>query len=301
LADSEYIPKFLKAANAPEKNIEHFYDSKVTECIKEMGWEKTAKNKEYYGEVGARAVSLDAVDIGNKHYTIVATHNALQLRHYMQDHPDVKMQDIDPILKPTLLIITPDVSDGKSFCSLAIMIKDMFGENGNVLKIIVGDGLPVQYDTLYLTIKDNNLRSVFPLTPGLPQYHLCFFHTISLSITHVRAVNNIFQAFNLRMKKIIKILRRKGFQEYLNFKIRPLLKWRSMSTCDSMEDLIDQRVALETLLDAKEPPAPKPHLAKYEVVNGLAGVENELLMSVLFHMQDIDDVMQVCSSCYYYD
>jgi hypothetical protein len=87
----------------------------------------------------------------------------------------------------------------------------------------------------------------------------------------------------------------------LNFKIRPLLKWRSLSTCDSMEDLIDLRVGLETLLDAKEPPAPNPHLAKYEVVNGLAGVEDETLMSIIFYIHNIDDVMQVCSCCYCYD
>jgi hypothetical protein len=258
-----------------------------------MGWEKTEKNKEYYAEVGASAVTIDAVDIANKHYTIVATHNALQLRHFMQDHPGVKMRDINPILKPTLLLITPDVSDAKSFCSLAVLIMETLRESGNILKIIVGDGLPVQYNTLYLAVKENNLRSFFPLTKGLPQYHLCFFHTISLSVTHVREGNDIFQVFNQRMKRIIKILRRKGFQEYFSFKIRPLLKWRWLSTCDSMEDLIDLRLPLQRLLDADEPPVPKPHLAKFEVKNGLAGVGSEGLMIILSCMEDVDDVMQV--------
>ena len=290
LADSEYIPKLLKAAKIV--NIEQFYDTKVTECIKDMGWEKTAKNRQYYADIGARAVSMDSVDIGNKHYTIVVIHNALLLRNYMQDHPEAKIGDIDPRLKPTLLILTPDVSDGKSFCSLAYEIMDMFIEDGNALKIIVGDGLPVQYDTLYLTVKDNNLRSINPLFVGLPQYHLCFFHSISLAITHVRADNAVFQAFNLRMKKIIKILRRKGFQEYFKFKPRTLLKWRSLSTCDSMEDLIDLRLPLQTLLEADEPSLPKPHLAGFEVKNGLAGVDSEQLMCVISSMDDIDDVMQ---------
>jgi hypothetical protein len=293
LADSQYLPKFLEAAKILEVNFEHFYDTRVTECIKEMGWEKTKVNREYYAEVGVRAVTIDAVDIANKHFTVVVTQNALQLRHYIQDHPDAKMEDIDPILKPTLLLLTPDVSDGKSFCSLGFAIMDMFAEDGNVLKIIVGDGLPVQYDTLNLAVKDKNLRSIDPLARDLPQYHLCFFHTISINVTHVRAENDVFQAFNQRMKKIIKILRRKGFQEYLNFKMRPLLKWRSLSTCDSMEDLIDLCPRLQILLDADEPAAPKPHFMGFEMQNGLAGIGSERLMTVLSCMEDVDDVMQV--------
>lgn len=71
LCNSEYIPKFLKAFKTPETDIEKFYDSKVTKCVKEMGWEKTEKNKEYFAEVGSRGVSIDSVDIGNKRYTIV--------------------------------------------------------------------------------------------------------------------------------------------------------------------------------------------------------------------------------------
>jgi hypothetical protein len=293
LADSEYIPKLLQSWKTPESNIEHFYDSKVTECIKDMGWEKTAKNRMYFAEVGCNAVSIDSVDIGNKHLTIVVTHNALQLRHYLQDNIGAKMKDIDPVLKPSLLTITPDVSDGKSFCSLAFLIMDILAEEGNSLKIIVGDGLPVQYDTLYLGIKEHNLRSIHPMAKGLPQYHLCFFHTISLSVTRVRSYNDVFQAFNSRMKRIIKILRRKRFQEYLGFKIRPLLKWRSLSTCDSMEDLIDMRLPLQTLLNANEQPVAKQHLAGFEVQNGLAGLRSEELMCIVSNMDDVDDVMQV--------
>jgi hypothetical protein len=165
----------------------------------------------------------------------------------------------------------------------------MFAQNGNDLKIIVGDGLPVQYDTLYLAVREHNLRSIDPMAKGLPQYHLCFFHTVGL----VRAGNDVFQAFNQRMKRIIKILRRKGFQEYFGVKIRPLLKWRSLSTCDSMEDLIDLRPRLQALLEADDPPEPTPHLAGFEVQNVLAGLGSEQLMGIVSCMDDVDDVMQV--------
>jgi hypothetical protein len=68
----------------------------------------------------------------------------------MRDHPNAKKKDIDPFLEPPLLIITPDVSDGKSFCGLAILCMYTLAENGNALKTLVGDGLFVQYDTRFL-------------------------------------------------------------------------------------------------------------------------------------------------------
>jgi hypothetical protein len=46
LADSKYITEFLMASKTPVANIENFYDSKVIECIKQMGWEKSEKNNQ---------------------------------------------------------------------------------------------------------------------------------------------------------------------------------------------------------------------------------------------------------------
>jgi CTP:phosphocholine cytidylyltransferase-like protein len=45
-ADSEYILLFLEADRISKENVEYFYDSKVTECIKEMGWEKLKKKSQ---------------------------------------------------------------------------------------------------------------------------------------------------------------------------------------------------------------------------------------------------------------
>ena len=205
LADSQYVPKFLEAGKCPK--VETFYDTKVTESVKEMGWEKAKIDAQYCVEVGARCAAIDSVDIGNEHYTIAAIHNALQLRHYCQDHPEVKMEDIDPVLKPILFAITPDVSNAESFCSLAYYLMDKFAEIGLVLKMIIGDGLPVQHYTLHLSIKEGNLRSICPDLKGLPQYHLCLFHTAGLIVTHVRVANSVFVAFHQRMKRILKILR----------------------------------------------------------------------------------------------
>jgi hypothetical protein len=68
----------------------------------------------------------------------------------VQGHPDAEKENIDPFLKPPLLMITPDVSDGKSFCGLTCLCMDMLAENGNALETIVGDGPPVQYGILFL-------------------------------------------------------------------------------------------------------------------------------------------------------
>jgi hypothetical protein len=128
-SNSKYLPKFLKAVKAQE--IPTFYDKKVTDCVKNMGWEKDKCNTKYCSEVDTRAVTIDAVDIAGKHYTIAVTHNALQMRHFREDNPGVKSEDIPNVLKPTLFLITPDVADGKSFCSLGYVLMDKFDANNN--------------------------------------------------------------------------------------------------------------------------------------------------------------------------
>jgi hypothetical protein len=56
----------------------------------------------------------------------------------------VKIEDVNPILKPSLLMLTPDVSDARSFISLDVELQDLFLEKGRRLKLIVSDALPVQ-------------------------------------------------------------------------------------------------------------------------------------------------------------
>jgi hypothetical protein len=290
LSNSKYLPKFLKAVKAQETPT--FYDKKITDCIKAMGWEKYAMNGQYCGAVDTRAATIDAVDIAGKHYTVAVTHNALQLRHFLQDHPNVKGEDIPPVLKPTLFFITPDVSDAKSNCSFGYVIMDKFDANGNQLGIIVGDGLPVQKETFELAEKPNNLRSVDPQAKKLPQYHVCLFHSCGLSVTHARNDNAVFQVFTKKQKKIIKILNRKRMQEYFKLKIPLLLKWRPLSTCDSLETLLRLRQPLQTLLDVEDSPASK--IVPFEVANGLVGAGGEIVLKILYEMEDVEDALNVC-------
>ena len=124
----------------------------------------------------------------------------------------------------------------------------------------------------------------------------CFSaHTSEKRFSHACKQEDLDKKLNGQAEsdKITKILRRKRFQEYLLYKIRPLLKWRSLSTCDTMEDLIDLRPLLEALLEAEGPLERNPHLVGFEVEDGLAGVSSEHLMCVLTCMDDVDDVMQV--------
>jgi hypothetical protein len=53
----------------------------------------------------------------------------------------LKKKGINPFLKPPLLIITPDVSDGKSSCVLDYLRMHTLTENGHALKAVVGDEL----------------------------------------------------------------------------------------------------------------------------------------------------------------
>jgi hypothetical protein len=102
-----------------------------------MGLEKYAMNGQYCcGEVDTRAVTIDGVDITGKHYTVAVTHNALQMRHFVKDSPDVNSANILPVLKPTLFFITPDVSDGRSYCSLGYILMDKFDANRNDLVLL---------------------------------------------------------------------------------------------------------------------------------------------------------------------
>jgi hypothetical protein len=65
LSNSRYLPKLLKSVKA--QDIPAFYDGKITDCIKNMGWQKFELNAKYCGEVGTHAVTIDAVDIAGKH------------------------------------------------------------------------------------------------------------------------------------------------------------------------------------------------------------------------------------------
>jgi hypothetical protein len=51
---------------------------------------------------------LSSGDVVKKHYTMVMSrHNALQLWNYIEDNPCVKMEDVEPLHKPTFFTITP--------------------------------------------------------------------------------------------------------------------------------------------------------------------------------------------------
>jgi hypothetical protein len=92
-ANSEKVTECLKSAKAPKSNIIPIFNKKkVTDCIQSIGWENVELNEKYCAKVGIRAVTIDAVDIAGKHYTIAAAHNALQLRHFIEDNLGVKMK-----------------------------------------------------------------------------------------------------------------------------------------------------------------------------------------------------------------
>jgi hypothetical protein len=148
-------------------------------------------------------VTIDSVDIINMHLTIAVSHNALQIRNYLQDNPHAKMDTIEPVLKPSLLLITPSVSDAESFDSLREALVQKFKENGDNLDSITGDGLPVQHKTLLKPILG---------AKNSPMYNLCLAHTEALSVNHTRQRNRKFQVVICVVKKITKICNKNHFR-----------------------------------------------------------------------------------------
>jgi hypothetical protein len=148
LANSKYIDKLMQSVGVPKKKIPSFYGDKVSGTVKLMGWEKFGQNRKYHAAIKSSSVQMDGVFIANKHITAAVTSNPLPLRNFIQENPSLKMEDVHPIFKPSLILLTPDVSDARSFIGVDVELQELFLENGHRLKLLITDALTVQVFSL---------------------------------------------------------------------------------------------------------------------------------------------------------
>jgi hypothetical protein len=118
LADSKYLDKLLYSVGVPQHKVPAFNRHKAVNAVEQMGWAKHALNRKFKVSIDTRGIQVDAVDIAGKHITALVQSNPLAIRNYLQDNPGMKMENVDPMLRPSLLFLSPDMSNAASFISM---------------------------------------------------------------------------------------------------------------------------------------------------------------------------------------
>jgi hypothetical protein len=108
LADSRYLNKLLYSVGVPHHKLPAFNRHKAVSAAEQMGWAKHALNRKFKISIDTRGIQVDSVDIAGKHVTVGVESNPLAIRNYLQDNPGMKMENVDPMLRPSLLS-SPDV------------------------------------------------------------------------------------------------------------------------------------------------------------------------------------------------